>query len=153
MLENLTVRDLIGERTKVFFVEANDTTDTAALKIRNFGVRTTGVMNDGEIVGVVGNSDFSTKVVAMSKSPSQVRVSDIMSTLIHKVTLNSTIFDCLDLMDKYTISHLFIMNDEGKYYGMLAWKDIQQRLVEELKYQLHIVHEYAFGPIIKENSS
>jgi len=55
-------------------------------------------------------------------------------------------------MDKYTISHLFIIDDDGKYYGMLAWKDIQQRLVEELKYQLQIAHEYAFGPIIKESS-
>ena len=47
MLEDLKVRDLIGPRDRVFFVDAKDTANVAALKLRNFKVRTTGVMSDG----------------------------------------------------------------------------------------------------------
>ena len=39
-------------------MDAKDTANVAALKLRNFKVRTTGVMSDGEMVGVVGHTDF-----------------------------------------------------------------------------------------------
>lgn len=147
MLEELKVRDLIGARNKVFFVGAKDTTNVAALKLRNFKVRTTGVMNDGKVVGVVGHSDFSTKVVALGKKPTEVKVSEIMSTTLHTVSLDTSILACMDLMNDHGISHLFILDDDGQYYGMVAWSDLQRKLVSELKYQLKMAQEYAFGPL------
>ena len=147
MLEELKVRDLIGARDKVFFVGANDTANVAALKLRNFKVRTTGVMNDGKVVGVVGHSDFSTKVVALGKKPTEVKVSEIMSTTLQTVSLDTSILACMDLMNDHGISHLFILDNDGQYYGMVAWSDLQRKLVSELKYQLKMAQEYAFGPL------
>jgi predicted transcriptional regulator len=147
MLEELKVRDLIGERDRVFFVDAKDTANVAALKLRNFKVRTTGVMSEGEIVGVVGHSDFSDKVVALGKKPTEVKVAEIMSTTLHTVKLDASLLACMDLMSVNTISHLFILDDDGQYYGMLAWSDLQRKLVSELKYQLKMAQEYAFGPL------
>ncbi|HVY55970.1 MAG TPA: CBS domain-containing protein [Thermodesulfobacteriota bacterium] len=149
MLEDLKVRDLIGARDRVYFVDAEDTADVAALKLRNFKVRTTGVMKDGRIVGVVGHSDFSTKLVALGKKPSDVRIHEIMSGVLHTVTLDTSFYDCLDLMNQHGISHLFILDHEGEYYGMLAWSDLQRILVHELKYQLKVAQEYAFGPYLE----
>ena len=146
MLEELKVRDLIGERDRVFFVDAKDTANVAALKLRNFKVRTTGVMSEGKTVGVVGHSDFSDKVVALGKKPTEVKVSEIMSTTLHTVKLDTSLLECMDIMNNNTISHLFILDDEGQYYGMVAWSDLQRRLVKELKYQLKMAQEYAFGP-------
>ena len=51
-------------------MDAEDTTDVAALKLKNFKVRTIGVRRKGKIVGVVGQSDFSNMVVAMGRNPS-----------------------------------------------------------------------------------
>lgn len=147
MLEELKVRDLIGARDKVFFVGAEDSANVAALKLRNFKVRTTGVMNDGKVVGVVGHSDFSTKVVALGKKPTEVKVSEIMSTTLHTVSLDTSILACMNLMNDHGISHLFILDDDGQYYGMVAWSDLQRKLVSELKYQLKMAQEYAFGPL------
>lgn len=150
MLEDLKVRDLIGKRDNVYFVNADDTSDVAALKLRNFKVRTIGVMENGKLVGVVGQSDFSTKVVAMGRNPSDVRVSEIMSKNLFTVNLDASFFECLKLMDTHRISHLIILDEEERYYGMLSWRDLQQRLVKELKYQLRITQEYAFGPHVGE---
>lgn len=146
MLEDLKVSDLIGERDRVFFVDAKDTANVAALKLTNFKVRTTGVMSDGKIVGVVGHSDFSTKVVALGKKPTEVKVQEIMSTKLHTVNLDTSILACMDLMNENSISHLFILDDEDQYYGMVAWSDLQRKIVSELKYQLKMAQEYAFGP-------
>ena len=149
MLEELKVRDLIGARDRVYFVDAEDTADVAALKLRNFKVRTTGVMKGGRIVGVVGHSDFSTKVVALGKKPSEVRIEEIMSQVLRTVTLDSSFYECLDLMNEHNISHLFILDSDGEYYGMLSWSDLQHILIKELKYQLKLAQEYAFGPYLE----
>jgi len=152
MLEELKVRDLIGARDRVFFVDAEDTADVAALKMRNFKVRTTGVMKDGDIVGVVGHSDFATKIVALGKKPTDVKIEHVMSTVLHTVSLDTSFVECLDMMNRHGISHLFILDPDGEYYGMLAWSDLQRRLINELKYQLKVAQEYAFGPHIKQMS-
>ena len=70
-----------------------------------------------------------------------------MSTTLHTVTLDTSFFDCVEMMDTHSISHLFILDEDGDYYGMLAWSDLQRRLVKELKYQLKVAQEYAFGPM------
>ncbi len=145
-MENLRVRDLIGKREKVYSVDADDTADVAALKLRNFRVRTIGAIKNGELVGVIGQSDLANKVVAMSRNPSEVKVSEIMDTNIVTVRLDTSFFECLELMDKHHISHLIILDDNRKYYGMVSWKDLQQRFIEELKHQLELTQEYAFGP-------
>ena len=38
------------------------------------------------------------------------------------------------------------LDEKGNYYGVLSWWDLQQKLVEELKNQLELLQEYAFGP-------
>ena len=145
-MENLRVRDLIGKREKVYSIDADDTADVAALKLRNLRVRTIGVTKNGGLVGVIGQSDLANKVVAMSRNPSDVKVSEIMDTNIFTVHLDSSFFECLELMDTHHIAHLVILDDNEKYYGMVSWKDLQQRLVKELKYRLELTQEYAFGP-------
>jgi CBS-domain-containing membrane protein len=75
-----------------------------------------------------------------------VKVSKIMDTNMVTVQLDSSFLECLELMDTHHISHLIILDDNEKYFGMLSWKDLQQRLVEELKQQLVWTQEYAFGP-------
>ena len=145
-MRDLRVRDLIGNREKIYSVDADDTSDVAALKLRNLKVRTLGATKNGGLVGVIGQSDLANKVVAMSRNPSEVKVSEIMSTKIVTVQLDSSFFECLELMDTYHIAHLIILDDNGKYYGMLSWKDLERRLVEELKNQLEWTQEYAFGP-------
>lgn len=146
MLRDVKVRDLIGNRDRIYFVDADDAGDVAALKLKNFKVRTTGVMQDGKMVGVVGYSDFARKVAVMNKTPSDMKVSDIMSTEIHTVRFDTSFIKCLELMEKHNISHLVILDNDGKYRGMLSWRDLQKRLVKELSYQLKITREYAFGP-------
>lgn len=149
MLKNLKVRDLIGKRDRIYSVDAEDTTDIAALKLKNFRVRTTGVRSQGEIVGVVGQSDFSNKVVAMGRIPRELKVKDVMTTELRTVELDSSFYECLDLMGGNNISHLIILDKDGKYYGMLSLKDLKERLLEELKYRLDLTQEYAFGPNVK----
>lgn len=150
MLEKLTVRDIVGKRDDIWYVNADDTADVAALKLKNYRIRTLGVLKDGKLVGIVGNNDFARKVVAQSRMPSEVRVSDIMSTTIRGVSLDTPFLDCLELMEKHHIAHLVVFDDNGEYHGMISWHELQKRVVDELRNQLDLLQEYAFGPQIEE---
>lgn len=146
MLNEIKVKDLILERDVIYSIDADDTADVAALKLINFRLRTIGVMKNGELVGVIGNNDLARKVVAMSKHPSEVTVKEVMTTNLRTVRLDSSIIDCLSMMDQHHIAHLIILDKGGKYYGMITWFDVQKRLVKELKSHLDLLREYAFGP-------
>ncbi len=76
-----------------------------------------------------------------------------MSTPLTNVGLDTTFLECLQLMDARKISHLIVLDEQGEYYGMLSWRDLQQHLVKELnrelqekKEQLNLLQEFAFGP-------
>lgn len=146
MLDNITVRDIVGRRDDIWYVEADDTADVAALKIKNYKIRTLGVLKDGELVGVVGNNDFARKVVAQGRVPNEVKVSEIMTTDLKTVTLDTPFMECLSLMEKHHITHLVVLDDDGKYHGMISWHDLQKRLVKALKSKLDLLEEYVFGP-------
>ncbi len=152
MLENITVRDIVGKRDDIWYVEADDTADVAALKIKNYKIRTLGVLKDGKLVGVVGNNDFARKVVAQGRIPSEVKVSEIMTTDLKTVTLDTPFMECLSLMEKHHITHLVVLDDEGKYHGMISWHDLQKRLVKALKSKLDLLEEYVFGPGVVQDA-
>ena len=86
------------------------------------------------------------KLVSLGKHPSEVKVREIMTTNLRTVRLDFSIIECLSLMDQHHISHLIILDDNGKYFGMISWFDVQKRLVRELKNHLELLREYAFGP-------
>jgi CBS-domain-containing membrane protein len=147
MLEKIRVRDIVGKRDEIWSINADDTADIAALKLKNYKIRTLGVLNKkGELVGVVGNNDLARKVVAQSLMPSEVKVSEIMSPVLYTVRLDTPFIECLELMEKFHVAHLVVLDENGKYHGMISWHDLQKRLVKELKSQLELLQEYAFGP-------
>lgn len=152
LLENTKVRDIVGVRDEIWSVDADDTADVAALNIMKHKIRTLGVLKEGELVGVVGNNDFARKVVAKGRVPGQVKVSDIMTTNLRTVDLDSLFMECLNMMEEHHITHLVVLDDDRKYYGMLTWYDLHRRLVKMLREQLDILHEYAFGPSVQEQA-
>jgi len=145
MIDKLTVREIIGRRDDIWRIDADDTADVAALKLKNYKIRSLGVLKRGKLVGVVGNNDFAREVVARSKVPSKVKVSEIMTTNIRSVTLDTPFVECLELMEQHHIAHLVVFDDNGEYHGMITWHELQTRVVEELKNQLDLLQEYAFG--------
>lgn len=150
MIDKMKVRDIVGVRDDIWSVDADDTSDVAALKINNHRIRTLGVLKDGELVGVVGNNDFARKVVAQSKIASEVKVSEIMTTDLRTVKLDTSFMECMSLLKEFHITHLIVLDDNGKYYGMITWYDLHSRLVNALKDRLDLLKEYAFGPDVQE---
>ena len=86
----MTVGDLIESRKDVYSITDDFTVYEAARYLRDKQVRSVGVCNQtGKLLGVVSQSDISDKVASENKCPAWMRVSEIMTSELTVVPLDS----------------------------------------------------------------
>ncbi|MGA7623239.1 MAG: CBS domain-containing protein [Candidatus Acidiferrales bacterium] len=121
----MRVADLIGTRREVYSISDETTVHDAARYIRERQVRAVGVCDhEGVLIGVVSHSDISDKVAADNKCPAWMRVSEIMTRQLVTATLETSIEDCLRLMDQHGIFHLLIVDAQKGFRGMISVTDL-----------------------------
>ena len=141
----MTVGDLIESR-KVFYSISDDlTVHEAARYLREKQVRSAGVCDrQGKLVGVVSQSDISDKVAAENKCPAWMRVSEIMSSQLTVVPLETPLDECLRLMEKHGFYHLPVMSTQGQYRGMISVKDLLTVIASDHKARADMLEAFLF---------
>jgi CBS domain-containing protein len=130
----MNVRDLLGSRKDVFSVQQDATVHEVARYLREKGVRAVGVVDaKGRVVGVVSHADVSDKVAAENKCPAWMRISEIMTVNPISVPLDTSVDECVRLMEKNGIFHLMAHDDKGGFLGMLSVQDLLRVIVNDHK--------------------
>lgn len=92
------------------------------------------VLDDFEtrrLVGVVTDRDIAVRGVADGRSPTDTQVSDIMSSAVVTARLDSSVDECVELMEKHQIRRIPIVDSEGRCCGIVAQADIALRADEQ----------------------
>ena len=140
-----TVRDLLGNRTAVYSLSVDDTVHRAAVYLRDRQVRATIVCDDKACpVGVIAQSDISDKVAAEHLCPSWTRVSEVMSTGLISVTPESSVEECVRLMEKHKIYHLVVVDHSGRSLGMISAQDVLRMVASDEKARADLLQAWAF---------
>jgi CBS domain-containing protein len=141
----MKVLDLIGSRTEVYSIPQDATVHDAARYLRERQVRAVGVLDaDGRLVGVVSQSDISDKVAAENKCPAWMRVTEIMSTGLVTVTTDRSLTECLRLMEQHGIYHLLVIDEGGRYRGMLSVTDLLTVIASDEKSRADMLEAFLF---------
>lgn len=85
------------------------------------------VVDDREtrrLVGVVTDRDIAVRAVAEGRSPTETRASEIMSSSVVSANPDTTLDECVELMEKHQIRRLPIVDKEGRCIGIVAQADI-----------------------------
>ena len=139
----MTVLDLIGSRADVYTIRDDATVHEAAKYLREREVRAVGVLNgDGELTGVVSQSDISDKVAAENKCPAWMRVSEIMSTSLITVTPDRSVAECLGLIRQHSIYHLLVVDADAGYRGMLSVTDLLTVIASDEKSRADLLEAF-----------
>jgi CBS domain-containing protein len=142
----MNVSDLVGSRKEVFSILEEKSVLEAAQYLREKQVRSVGVVNaDGQLVGVVSQSDISDKVAAENKCPAWMKVSDIMSRNLITVTPTVSFDESLQLMERNGIYHLLIVETTGDYRGMLSVSDFLRVMASDQKARADLLESYLFS--------
>ncbi len=142
-----TVQDLINDRKEVYFISNQMTAAEAARYLKDHGIRATGVCNlSGQVIGVVSQSDFSDKVVAENYLPANVKVQDISSTDLIKITPEASILQAKQLMRERGVYHLVVEDEAGEFKGLISIRDCIALTAEEERERADLYQNYAFPP-------
>ncbi len=139
------VKHLLGKRTEFFAVSPETTVHETAMYIRDREIRATVVCDpEGRPIGVISQSDISDKVAAENRCPAWVKVREIMSTSLVTVTPESTIEECLHLLDSHGIYHLVVVDSSGRSMGMIAAQDILRLVASDERARADLLENWAF---------
>lgn len=78
---------------------------------------------DGELTGIVTESDFVRKVTAADRIPYVTRAATVMSSPLISIDIHANSNEALDLMDRHKVLHLAV-RDNGKVVGMVSVRDL-----------------------------
>jgi len=141
----MKVSDLIGSRRDVYSVLEDTTVHDTARYLRERQVRAVGVVDrQGVLVGVVSHSDVSDKVAADNKCPAWMRVAEIMSRNLVTATPDTSVEDCLRLMEQHGIFHLVVLDSEKGYRGMISVTDLLQLFASDQKARADMLEALIF---------
>jgi CBS domain-containing protein len=141
----MKIADLVSSRREVFSVRDDTTIHDAARYLRDHQVRAVGVCDaDGVLLGVISQSDISDKVAAENKCPAWMRVSEIMSRQLVTATPETSIEDCLRLMDQHGIYHLLLVDADKGFRGMISVTDLLQLFASDQKARADMLEALMF---------
>jgi CBS domain-containing protein len=108
-------------------------------------LRAVGVLDaQSKLLGVVSQSDISDKVAAENKCPAWMRVPEIMSTRLVTVAPETSLDECLHLMDRHGIFHLAVVDPQGGYRGLISVQDLLKVIASDQRARADMLEAYIF---------
>ena len=96
---------------------------------RNIGALV--VLDGGDLVGILSERDYARKVKLLERGSKETRVSEIMTTEIRTVGLDSTVAECMESMTEYRIRHLPVLDDDGQLAGVISIGDVVRAMIAQ----------------------
>ena len=108
---------------KLITVDVNDTVKLACDKYRDYKVGCLVVTENDQIAGLITERDVIERTICMDRDPKTTKIKEIMSLDIKTVNSYDRIEDAIDIMKKYKIKKLPVVNND-KLVGIITITDI-----------------------------
>ena len=102
------------------------------------------VLEKGAIAGLLSERDYARKVILHGRSSRELRVSQIMTTEVHRVGLEQGVGECMALMTERRVRHLPVVEGE-KVVGLISIGDVVKALLAEQESTIKLLENYITG--------
>ncbi len=119
-----------------------DTTVLEALRLmaeRNVGALL--VMKDDQLLGMLSERDYARRVAQAADTSVHLPVSEIMTSPVWTVTLQSTRETCMSIMTNKRVRHLPVL-DNGRVVNVLSIGDLVKDALNEQEETIHQLEQY-----------
>jgi CBS domain-containing protein len=122
-LSDVKVRDIMTR--DVVTVSAEDAVDAAARCMAHYDCGAIPVVRgDGTLAGVITDRDIAIRVVALGIDPTECIVGECMTSETVAVSDERTIEECLEIMSRFQIRRLPVVNHLGQVTGIVSQADL-----------------------------
>ena len=141
-----TVRKLLEEKNQspIYTVKS---TDTVLEALKEMAKANTGsiLVSEGEkIVGIFTERDYARQGEVKGRTAKETLVSDVMTRQMVMVKPETTLNECAELMAKYKIRHLPVLDKEN-IVGMISIRRLAEGLLAEQKGTIVELENYIMG--------
>lgn len=119
----------------VMAVELNISAKDCARAMVKRGVSCAVITQGGSAIGIVTERDLVSKVMAESIDAKNVLVRDIMSTPLITVAPDVSLTGAAELMARYHIRRLVVVDRDGALVGLVTTGDIARTMAEKQGYR------------------
>ena len=102
------------------------------------------VVENGQLVGIVSERDYTRKVMLRGKRSRETLVSEIMSTQLTTVDPKQGVDDCLRFMTEKRVRHLPVVK-EGEICGVISIGDLVKHVISAQSAALDHLERYISG--------
>lgn len=102
------------------------------------------VLDDGQLAGIISERDYARKVILKDKSSKQIRVAEIMTPDVIKVTAHDRVASCVEKMKQHHIRHL-VVEEDGVVIGVLSLRDLFSEIISEQAETIDQLEHYIHG--------
>ena len=140
-----TVAHLLAQKGSHVWTIAPDATVFEALQLmaeKNIGALA--VVDQGRLVGIISERDYTRKGVLHDRRSSETPVSQIMTVRVLTVTRSHTIGECMALMTDKRTRHLPVVEDDT-LLGLVSIGDVVKALIADQEHTIEQLERYITG--------
>ncbi|WP_193212063.1 CBS domain-containing protein [Luteolibacter marinus] len=140
-----TTRNILGSKGRDIWTTTPDALVFDAIHLmgeKNIGALI--VVENGEVVGLMSERDYSRKVVLRGRTSRDTRVEEILSRPVVTVGLDTSIDDCMRLMTEHRIRHLPVV-ENGSPAGLVSMGDLIKWTLSAQEDAIHQLEGYIAG--------
>lgn len=136
------ILDLLKNRTQASWsLSSQDTVFDALQTLAHYNVGALMVLDNGKLVGVFSERDYTRKIALAGKSSKDTKVHEIMTADVVFVAPTVRTRDCLALMGQKKIRHLPVV-DGDTVLGMISMRDIMHDIISDHELTISQLEHY-----------
>jgi CBS domain-containing protein len=136
------VQELLNKRAPTLYQVGPEVMVFDALRLlADYGVGAMVVMDQGRLVGVFSERDYTRKVALQGRNSRETPVADIMTRDVVSVAPTTGTRACMTLMSQKKIRHLPVL-DGTRVVGMISIRDIMDDIIADHEQTISQLQSY-----------
>jgi CBS domain-containing protein len=145
MIPTGTIGEILNNKGAAVWSVSPETTVFDAIQMmadKNIGALL--VIQEGKLVGIISERDYTRKVVLKGRASKQTAVKEILSGQVIKATPAHTIEDCMRLMTEHRIRHLPVLEGDN-ILGIISIGDLVNWIISSQTATIQQLQAYISG--------
>lgn len=141
-----TVRDILQNKGEVVLTTSPEATVYEAIGLmgeKNIGALV--AVENGEVIGVLSERDYSRKVVLQGRTSRDTLVGDILTRPAITVRRKDSIEKCMQLMTTHRIRHLPVVTEDNRPIGLISMGDLVNWVMQSQRHTILQLQGYISG--------